>query len=78
MNFEMTPKRNSFIEFPHAKGIVVSGDIHGDITPLVYKCCTQYGMTDTLIVVAGDCGFGFEKLGYYEHVYKRRMPCTAR
>lgn len=71
MNLEMTPKRNSFIKFPHAKGIVVSGDIHGDITPLVYKCCTQYGMTDTLIVVAGDCGFGFEKLGYYEHVYKR-------
>ena len=67
----MTPKRNSFIEFPHAKGIVVSGDIHGDITPLVYKCCAQYGMTDTLIVVAGDCGFGFNELGYYEHVYKR-------
>ena len=78
MNFEMTPKRNSFIEFPHAKGIVVSGDIHGDITPLVYKCCTQYGMTDTLIVVAGDCGFGFEKLGYYEHIPVRRMLCIAR
>ena len=65
------PKRDQFIEFPHAKGIVVSGDIHGDIMPLVFKCCVQYGMTDTLIVVAGDCGFGFERLGYYENVYKR-------
>ena len=67
----MESNRNSIIEFPHAKGIVVSGDIHGDIMPLVFKCCVQYGMTDTLIVVAGDCGFGFEKLGYYENVYNR-------
>lgn len=58
-------------EFPNAKSIVVSGDIHGDFTQLVYKCCIQYAMTDTLIIVAGDCGFGFEKPGYYENIYKR-------
>ena len=28
-------------------------------------------MTDTVLVIAGDCGFGFEKLGYYENVFKR-------
>ena len=59
------------ISFPHAQGIVVSGDIHGDFTSLVYKCCVQYGMTDTLIIVAGDCGFGFENPSYYEDVYKK-------
>ncbi|MBO7098549.1 MAG: metallophosphoesterase [Bacteroidaceae bacterium] len=64
-------QKDGFIEFPHAKNIVVSGDIHGDIAPLVNKCCVQYGMTDTLIIVAGDCGFGFERPGYYEAVYKR-------
>lgn len=48
-------------EFPKAKGIVVSGDIHGDFTQLVFKCCDQYSMTDTLIIVAGDCGFGFDR-----------------
>lgn len=58
-------------EFPDAKSIVVSGDIHGDFTQLVYKCCIEYGMTDTLIIVAGDCGFGFEKPGYYENIYRR-------
>lgn len=58
-------------EFPNAKSIVVSGDIHGYFTQLVYKCCIQYAMTDTLIIVAGDCGFGFEKPGYYENIYKR-------
>ncbi len=62
---------NPFIEFPETKGIVVSGDIHGDFKQLIHKCCILYGMTDTLIIVAGDCGFGFERPGYYENVYKR-------
>lgn len=58
-------------EFPEAKSIVVSGDIHGDFTQLVFKCCNQYGMKDTLIIVAGDCGFGFKRPGYYENIYKK-------
>lgn len=64
---------NNYIkyEFPNAKSIVVSGDIHGEFKELVYKCCVQYGMTDTVIIVAGDCGFGFEKPGYYENLYRR-------
>ncbi|SHK26237.1 hypothetical protein SAMN05216463_10133 [Xylanibacter ruminicola] len=45
-------------DLPNAKSIVVSGDIHGDFTQLVYKCCIQYAMTDTVIIVAGDCGIG--------------------
>ena len=64
-------QKDGIIEFPRAKSIVVSGDIHGDIVPLVNKCCVQYGMTDTLIIVAGDCGFGFERPDYYEAIYKR-------
>ena len=27
------------LEFPKAKSIVVSEDIHGDFTQLVFKCC---------------------------------------
>lgn len=33
-------------------------------------------MTDTLLIIAGDCGFGFENFGYYENMYnknKRRL-----
>ena len=59
------------LEFPKAKSIVVSGDIHGDFNALVDKCCGQYSMTDTLIIVAGDCGFGFQKPDYYEGLYMR-------
>lgn len=65
-------------EFPDAKGIVVSGDIHGDFNELVYKCCIQYGMTDMVIIVAGDCGFGFEQQGYYESVYNCNCKRLAK
>ena len=71
-------KTQYIFEFPDAKSIVVSGDIHGDFTQLVYKCCIQYGMTDTVIIVAGDCGFGFEKPGYYENLYKRCRERLAK
>ena len=56
-------------EYPEAKQIIVSGDIHGDFRTLVFKLCVQYECTDTLLIVAGDCGFGFEKPAYYEQVY---------
>ena len=39
-------EKTNIYEFTQAKGVVVSGDIHGDFTQLVYKCCVQYGMTD--------------------------------
>lgn len=62
---------NNTYSFPGAKSIVVCGDIHGDFNSVVHKLCVQYQMTDTVLVIAGDCGFGFEKLGYYENVFKR-------
>ena len=49
--------QGTVFDFPDAKGIVVCGDIHGEFNQLVFKCCVQYGMTDTVIIVAGDCGF---------------------
>ena len=47
--------------YPDAKQVLVSGDIHGDFKLLVYNLCIRFGCTDTLLIVAGDCGFGFEK-----------------
>lgn len=57
--------------YADAKSVVVAGDIHGDFKALVHKCCIQYGMTDTLIIVAGDCGFGFQRPNYYDDLYKQ-------
>lgn len=61
----------NLLEFPEAKSVVVCGDIHGDFNVLVHKMCVQYQMTDTLLIVAGDCGFGFERKGYYENIVRR-------
>ena len=60
---------NRIFEYPDTKQIIVSGDIHGDFKTLVYRLCMQYEMKDTLLIVAGDCGFGFELPGYYDLIY---------
>ena len=57
--------------YPYAKRVAVCGDIHGDFKALVNKACIQQKMTDTLIIVAGDCGFGFYKLNYYKTMYNK-------
>lgn len=59
------------IAYPEAKSLVVCGDIHGDFVPLVYEICVRYGMRDALVIVAGDCGLGFEKTGAYDNVFRR-------
>jgi hypothetical protein len=61
------------LSFPEAKTIIVSGDIHGDFNQLVFKLCIQYQLTNTLLIVAGDCGFGFEKKEYYEQMVRRNV-----
>ena len=57
--------------YPKANSVVVCGDIHWAFEEMVFKLCVQYGMADTLLIVAGDCGFGFEKPGYYEQIFNK-------
>lgn len=52
-------------DYPHVDSVVVCGDIHGEFEQLIHMCCVKYGMRDTLVVVAGDCGFGFRGFPYY-------------
>lgn len=61
-------------EYPEAKQVVVCGDVHGKFDELVYRITTMHGMTDTVIIVAGDCGFGFHRRGYYDQVLQRVLP----
>ena len=55
------------------KNVVICGDIHGEFETLVYNLKIN-NMTDSLIIVAGDCGFGFHKASYYDMLYKRLAP----
>ena len=67
----MNSRKYNIYQFPECKDIVVSGDIHDDFNLLVNKICVQYQMQNTLVIVAGDCGFGFDKRGYYDNMVKR-------
>ena len=64
--------------FPDAKNIVVCGDIHGHFNEVIFKMCVQYQMTDTLLIIAGDCGFGFEKPGYYDIIFNRNSSRLSK
>ena len=57
-----------YLSFPEAKSVVVCGDIHGDFNSVISKLCLQYQLENTLLIVAGDCGFGFNEIGYYKEV----------
>ena len=61
-------------DYPNVKSVVICGDIHGEFEKLVYQCCVRYEMRDTLIIVAGDCGFGFKYPAYdIDFYYSRTM-----
>ena len=64
--------------FPDAKNIVVCGDIHGQFNEVIFKMCVQYQMTDTLLIIAGDCGFGVEKPGYYDNIFNRNSSRLSK
>lgn len=64
-------------EFPEAMEVMVVGDVHGEFSSLVYKLCTQYQMRNTLLIVAGDCGFGSGKLALYEQMVKKNSKHMA-
>lgn len=53
------------------ENVIVSGDIHGDIMPLIFKVQNQYEIKNSLIIVAGDVGIGFYKDGYYTSLFKK-------
>lgn len=51
------------------KDLYVVGDIHGEWNFLRYKI-TESGISNSVIIIAGDCGFGFEKKLHYDGVYR--------
>lgn len=70
-NLEIRRQNDIFhLSFPEAQSVVVCGDIHGDFNGAIYKLCLHYQLENTLLIVAGDCGFGFERKSYYEEVVR--------
>ena len=50
--------------------LIVIGDLHGRWSTLFYYI-KQLKLNDITIIVAGDCGFGFEKPKYYTQTYNK-------
>ncbi len=48
--------------------LVVCGDIHGEFPTLVHNI-NRLGIENSVIIVAGDCGIGFEKWEHYPQLY---------
>lgn len=53
---------------PQYESICVCGDIHGEFPTLVYNL-KRLGIGDSVVIVAGDCGIGFEKENHYTQLY---------
>ena len=52
--------------------IIACGDVHGEFEALAEKIA-EYGISDATVVVAGDCGFGFEPWRFYDRLYRERL-----
>lgn len=50
--------------------VYVVGDIHGNFKLLKFKI-RELDIRDSIIIIAGDCGFGFEKEVYYVETYNK-------
>lgn len=51
--------------------VYVVGDIHGEFRKLVFDITYKYKIKNSVIIIAGDCGFGFNKPKYYNLIYQK-------
>ncbi len=59
-----------YSDFSGYDSFFVCGDIHGEFRTLLYKI-KRRKISNAVILIAGDCGIGFEKREYYEQLYQK-------
>lgn len=56
---------------------LVCGDIHGEFKTLLYEL-KRKEISNAVILLAGDCGIGFEKQQHYNQLYQRIKRTLAK
>lgn len=56
-------------DYTQYENVIVCGDIHGHFEVIYGNIYAE----NTLFIVAGDCGFGFNTLSYYDQLYTSKM-----
>lgn len=53
------------------------GDIHGSLKGIASHI-KRYGLKNCALIFCGDIGFGFEKIEYYEQIYRKLHPLLSK
>lgn len=59
------------------RNVWVCGDSHGQWGLLEFKI-KESGLKDAIIIIAGDCGIGFERPQFYQNVYNRMKKTLTK
>ena len=64
-------------DFRYKKKLVFKGDVHGEFSSLFFYIKTK-PLNNSLIIVLGDCGIGFNKPKYYEYIFEKENEYLAQ
>lgn len=60
----------TILDYSNYNSLCVCGDIHGEFRTLIFNI-KRLGIENSVIIVAGDCGIGFEKESHYTQLYNK-------
>lgn len=60
----------TILDYSNYNSLCVCGDIHGEFRTLMFNI-KRLGIENSVIIVAGDCGIGFEKELHYMQLYNK-------
>ncbi len=58
------------LDYSNYNSLCVCGDIHGEFRTLMFNI-KRLGIENSVIIVAGDCGIGFEQESHYTQLYNK-------
>lgn len=60
----------TILDYSNYNSLCICGDIHGEFRTLIFNI-KRLGIENSVIIIAGDCGIGFEKELHYTQLYNK-------